>query len=183
MLRPVIMIGCGGSGQKAVRYVRDSVKRQLESKGWKGDFPEAWQFLGIDTLTTMEDPSIPFLPSNDYLSVSLAFNNFQGLHQAMEAKFSPELNPKAFHDLQGWRPNPAQVLVPLKNGAGQLRAVGRSAGVLALQSNVSDRMKLAFTQCAAGGPELAEVSRYLGVEVPPGTQPQDPLTIMIGSMA
>ncbi len=183
MLRPVIMIGCGGSGQKAVRYVRDSVKRQLESKGWKGDFPEAWQFLGIDTLTTMEDPSIPFLPSNDYLSVSLAFNNFQGLHQAMEAKFGSELNPKAFHDLQGWRPNPAQVLVPLKNGAGQLRAVGRSAGVLALQSNVSDRMKLAFTQCAAGGPELAEVSRYLGVEVPPGTQPQDPLTIIIGSMA
>ena len=71
MLRPIIMIGCGGSGQKAVRYVRDSVKRHLEHQGWEGDFPKAWQFLGIDTLTTQEDPSIPFLPNNDYVSVSL----------------------------------------------------------------------------------------------------------------
>lgn len=29
MLRPVIMLGCGGSGQKAVRYVRDAVRRQI----------------------------------------------------------------------------------------------------------------------------------------------------------
>ena len=46
MLRPIIMIGCGGSGQKAVRYVRDSVKRHLEHQGWEGDFPKAWQFIG-----------------------------------------------------------------------------------------------------------------------------------------
>ena len=45
MLRPIIFIGCGGSGQKAVRYVRDSVRRHLEHKGWEGGFPEAWQIL------------------------------------------------------------------------------------------------------------------------------------------
>jgi hypothetical protein len=183
MLRPIIMIGCGGSGQKAVRYVRDSVKRHLEHQGWEGDFPKAWQFLGIDTLTTQEDPSIPFLPNNDYVSVSLAFATYQGLNQAIETKFGLEVNPTAFHDLQGWRPNPSQVVVPLKDGAGQLRAVGRTAGVLALQDYVAKRISYAFSQCSAGGPELTEVSRYLGVNVPPGTPVPDPITIVVGSMA
>lgn len=183
MLRPIIMIGCGGSGQKAVRYVRDSVKRHLEHRGWTGEFPKAWQFLGIDTLTTQEDPSIPFLPSNDYVSVSLKFNTYQGLSQAIDAKFGVDINPTAFRDLQGWRPNPSQVTVPLKDGAGQLRAVGRTAGILALQDHVAKRLGFAFTQCTAGGPELAEVSRHLGVNVPPGTPVPDPITIVVGSMA
>ena len=150
MLRPIIMIGCGGSGQKAVRYVRDAVKRHLEHRGWAGDFPKSWQFLGIDTLTTQEDPSIPFLPSNDYLSVSLNFSKYQDLSQAIDAKFGYEVYPEAFKELQGWRPNPSQVKVPLKEGAGQLRAVGRIAGVLALQDIVRDRIKFAFTECEAG---------------------------------
>ena len=183
MLRPIIMIGCGGSGQKAVRYVRDSVKRHLEHQGWEGDFPKAWQFLGIDTLTTQEDPSIPFLPNNDYVSVSLNFGTYQGLNQAIETRFGLDKNPKACHDLQGWRPNPNQVVVPLKAGAGQMRAVGRAAGVLALQENVAKRVSFAFSQCSAGGPELTEVSRYLGVNVPPGTPVPDPITIVVGSMA
>jgi len=183
MLRPIIMIGCGGSGQKAVRYVRDSVKRHLEHQGWEGDFPKAWQFLGIDTLTSQEDPSIPFLPNNDYVSVSLAYDTYQGLNRAIEAKFGSDVKPQAFRDLQGWRPNPEQVVVPLKDGAAQLRAVGRSAGILALQESVVRRLTHAFTQCTAGGPELAEVCRHLGVPVPPGTLVPNPLTIVVGSMA
>lgn len=183
MLRPIIMIGCGGSGQKAVRYVRDAVKRHLEHRGWAGDFPKSWQFLGIDTLTTQEDPSIPFLPSNDYMSVSLNFNKYQDLSLAIDAKFGLEVYPEAFGELQGWRPNPSQVKVPLKEGAGQLRAVGRIAGVLALQDIVRDRIKFAFTECDAGGPELSEVSRHLGVVVPAGTNVPDPITIIVGSMA
>jgi hypothetical protein len=183
MLRPIIMIGCGGSGQKAVRYVRDAVKRHLEHRGWEDEFPKAWQFIGIDTLTTQEDPSIPFLPQTDYVSVSLKFNTYQGLSQAIDVKFGPDKNPRGFKELQGWRPNPAQVKVPLKEGAGQLRAVGRMAGILALQDSVRERLKYAFTQCEAGGPELSEVSRHLGVQVPSGTTVPDPITIIVGSMA
>ena len=140
MLRPIIMIGCGGSGQKAIRYVRDSVSRHLEHKSWESGFPRAWQFIGIDTLTTQEDPNVPFLPNSDYVSVSLAFSTYQGLNAALEAKFNPANNPTAFRDLQGWRPNPSQVTVPLQEGAGQLRAVGRSAGILALQKSVRERL-------------------------------------------
>ena len=183
MLRPIIMIGCGGSGQKAVRYVRDAVRRRLEHAGWEGEFPQAWQFLGIDTVNIQEDPSIPFLPNNDYVSVSLDFASYQALNNSIETKFGPTTNNDAFRDLVGWRPNPSEVTVPLKEGAGQLRAVGRTAGILALQDVVRQRLKVAFGQCTHGGPELNEVSKRLGISVPPGTPVPDPLTIVIGSMA
>lgn len=184
MLRPIIMIGCGGSGQKAVRYVRDAVRRRLVHAGWENGVPRAWQFIGIDTLTDQEDASIPFLPNNDYVSVSLTFNTYQALNDALEAKFGLQgQKPEAFHDMIGWRPNPSQVNVPLKDGAAQLRAVGRAAGVLALQENVRDRIVYAFGQCAAGGPELVEISQRLGVDVPPGTPTPAPMTMIVGSMA
>jgi len=183
MLRPIIMIGCGGSGQKAVRYVRDAVKRHLEHNGWKGGFPQAWQFLGVDTLTSQEDQTIPPFPAKDYISVSLDFPTFQGLNTALEAQFSPILQPKAFRELQGWRPNPTEVKVPLREGAGQLRAVGRSAGVLALQEIVKERLKFAFTECAAGGPQLVALCKHLSIEVPPGVSVKDPIILIVGSMA
>jgi hypothetical protein len=183
MLKPIIMIGCGGSGQKSVRYVRDAVRRRLMHAGWEGGIPQACQFLGIDTVNTQEDGSIPFLPNNDYVSVSLNFGSFQQLNNAVAAKFGPDINRSAFQDLQGWRPNPNEVTVPLKKGAAQLRAVGRMAGILALQEVVRDRIKFSFSQCAAGGPELTEVSKHLGVNVPPGTPVPDPIVLVIGSMA
>jgi hypothetical protein len=183
MLQPIIMIGCGGSGQKSVRYVRDAVRRRLIHAGWGDEIPQAWQFLAIDTVNTQEDPRIPFLPNNDYVSVALNFTTFQQLNSAIEAKFGVDVNPEAFSDLQGWRPNPTQVHVPLKKGAAQLRAVGRLAGILSLQDLVKNRISYAFQQCAAGGPQLVEVSKHLGVEVPPGTPTPDPIVMVIGSMA
>jgi hypothetical protein len=181
MLKPVIMIGCGGSGQKAVRYVRDAVRRRLLHAGWDGDFPKAWQFIGIDTLTTQEDPSIPFMPATDYLSVSLQYQTFKALDDALGAKFPK--GSAGYREMMGWRPNPSQVMVPLTAGAGQLRAVGRAAGVLALQKDVQQRIIKAFSDCAAGGPQLGEVSQRLGVNVPPGTLTPPPITLIVGSLA
>lgn len=181
MLRPVIMIGCGGSGQKAVRYVRDAVRRRLQHAGWEGEFPESWQFIGIDTLSSQEDPTIPALPANDYISVSLSYTTYANLAAALDAKFPP--GSAGFREMMGWRPNPAHVSVPLQDGAGQLRAVGRAAGVLALQNVVQKRLVTAFSACASGGPILTDISQRLGVTVPPGTPVPQPLTLVVGSMA
>jgi hypothetical protein len=181
MLRPVIMIGCGGSGQKSIRYVRDAVQRHLAHQGWTGDFPRAWQFVGIDTPTKQEDPSVPFLPTSDYISVSLNYDTFAALNGALLSKFPP--HEAAFKELMGWRPSPEEVAVPLSSGAGQLRAVGRAAGVLALQTKAKVRVKHAFDECSAGAAELVQISRLLGVDVPPGAPTPKPITIVVGSMA
>ena len=70
MLRPVIMIGCGGSGQKAVRYVRDVVRRRLEHSGWNGGVPQSWRFIGLDTLNVQESPGE--IPTQEQLDKTLA---------------------------------------------------------------------------------------------------------------
>ena len=182
MLRPVIMIGCGGSGQKAVRYIRDSVRRQLAHSGWTGEFPRAWRFIGLDTLNIQEAPGeIPTMPSTDYLSVSLAFNTYAALDKALLATHGP--GTPGYRELIGWRPEASQVQVPLQAGAGQMRAVGRAAGVVSLATVVRPKIQEAFSECSAGAPELQRVSEHLGVPVPAGTAAPQPLVVVLGSMA
>jgi len=183
MLRPVIFVGCGGSGQKAVRYVRDAVSRRLSHAGWEGNIPEAWQFIGLDTLNIQEAAEkIPPLPASDYLSVSLEFDNFKGLSDALLTRFPK--GSAGFHEMMGWRPNPSEVKVPLRSGAGQMRAIGRCAGAYSLEKIISKKLMDAFGKADAGGPELQRVSEQLmGIQVPPGTSTPDPLVMVLGSMA
>jgi hypothetical protein len=178
------MIGCGGAGNKVVRHARDAVERQLKRTGWDRGVPQAWQFIGIDSNGYLEDPSIPFLPERDFVNLALSISSYQELNFALEDKFGPRgQRLDVFRELVGWRPNPSNVQVPLHHGAGQYRAIGRTVGLLSLQGHLSDRIRLAFGSCDAGGPELLEVSRHLGVDVPLGQPVPNPIVLIVGSMA
>ncbi len=172
MLRPVIMIGCGGSGQKSVRYVRDAVRRHLDHAGWEGGFPRAWQFLGLDTLNMQESPGeIPTLPNDDFKSVALNFVTYPNLYDALKARHG--VTSKGYKELIGWLPARDQVSVPLQAGA----------GIVSLASVVRPKIQEMFTECAAGAPELERVSEFLGVPVPPGAETPAPIVVVLGSMA
>jgi|TARA_B100000315_G_scaffold234148_1_gene247912 hypothetical protein len=177
------MIGCGGSGQKSVRYIRDAVRRKLEHSNWEDGIPNAWQFIGLDTLNIQESPGeIPTMPASDYKSISLAFDTFTDLSLALLA-LHPHHERRGYEELIGWRPLPEHVTVPLRSGAGQMRAVGRAAGVVSLATVVRPRLEEAFGACRSGGPELEQISEHLGIPVPPGTPTPDPLVVVLGSMA
>jgi len=177
------MIGCGGSGQKAVRYIRDAVRRHLEHTNWEGGIPDAWQFIGLDTLNIQEAPGeIPLMPASDYKSVSLEFDTFSDLSNALLA-LHPAHERLGYKELIGWRPQPEHVTVPLKSGAGQMRGVGRAAGIVSLATVVRPRIEEAFGACRSGGADLVQVSEHLGIPVPPGTPTPDPLVVVLGSMA
>ena len=181
MLRPVILIGCGGAGQKTVRYARESVARRLKQAGWDSDFPTSWQFIAIDTNASQEIADVPFLPINDFVNITQSFKSYQDLNSAIEAKFDPSVDPQAFAELQGWRPNPSQIGNPYYRLPPN-RPVGRLL-FAANQRLISKRIEFAFSQCIEGGPELTDVSQHLQVNVPPGTPVPSPLTIIVGSMA
>ncbi|MCY4421810.1 MAG: hypothetical protein OXC06_01935 [Acidimicrobiaceae bacterium] len=182
MLRPVIFIGCGGSGTKAVRYVRDAVRRRLEHRGWDRGMPEAWQFIGLDTLTVQESPTeIPTIPEADFLSLSATFDSYRGLCNALTA--SHPIGRRDARLLCGWLPDPRAVNVPLKDGAGQNRGIGRAAGLLSLEGALLGRLRTAFQRAAAGGPLLREVGTYLGVEAEVGGDAAAPLVTVCSSMA
>ena len=182
MLRPVIMVGCGGSGQKAVRYVRDAVRRHLEHSNWKEGIPRSWQFLAFDTVDSQEAPGeIPTIPAKDYTSIALQFTTYQELDGALMAKFPP--NTPGYKEMIGWRANPRHINVPLTMGAGAIRAVGRAAGILSLNDVVKPKIVNAFTECGSGFPELQRLSQHLGIEVQDGGNSMDPIVVVLGSMA
>ena len=184
MLRPVIFIGCGGSGTKAVRYVRDAVHRRLDDRGWKGAMPDAWQFIGLDTLTVQEDPrEIPEVPASDFLSLSGEFGRYQGLYESLTHKYSADGPTPSARPLCGWLPDPADVRVPLKDGAGMMRGIGRAAGLLALERAVLERLQRAFGLTGSGGPQLREVGSHLGVESELGGAAPETLVVVVSSMA
>ena len=184
MLRPIIMIGCGGAGNKVVRYTRDAVERRLKEAGWDQGVPRAWQFIGIDTGWYQVDSSIPFLPESDFINLAGQFNSYQDIETALQLKFGLQSGgPDVFKELIGWRPNPRDLHVPISAGAGQYRAVGRTVGLTSLQGHLSDRIRFAFGLCDAGGPELLEVSGHLGADVVPGQPVPNPIVLIVGSMA
>ena len=184
MLRPVIFIGCGGSGTKAVRYVRDAVHRRLDDRGWKGGMPDAWQFIGLDTLTVQEDPrEIPEVPASDFLSLSGEFGRYQGLYESLTHKYGADGPTPNARPLCGWLPDPADVRVPLKDGAGQMRGIGRAAGLLALERAVLERLQRAFGLTGSGGPQLREVGSHLGFESELGGAAPETLVVVVSSMA
>ena len=184
MLRPAIFIGCGGSGTKAVRYVRDAVQRRLDHSGWKDGMPDAWQFIGLDTLTVQEDPTeIPEIPAADFISISATVTRYKDLYEALTGKYRADGPIPNARPLCGWLPDPKAVAVPLKDGAGQNRGIGRAAGLLSLEGAVLARLRDAFVRTAAGGPQLHEVGTRLGVESELGGATPEPLVVVISSMA
>ena len=184
MLRPVIFIGCGGSGTKAVRYVREAVLRRLAHRGWDRGVPDAWQFIGLDTLTVQESPTeIPTIPAEDFLSLSANFATYKGLCDALTARHPVGGPSRDARLLCGWLPDPRAVNVPLKDGAGQNRGIGRAAGLLSLEATLLGRLRTAFQRAAAGGPLLREVGDYLGVEAEVGGETAAPLVAVCSSMA
>ena len=184
MLRPVIFIGCGGSGTKAVRYVRDAVLRRLEHRGWARGMPEAWQFIGLDTLTVQESPTeIPTIPAADFLSLSATFDSYRGLQEALTLRYPARGALRNARPLCGWLPDPRSVNIPLKDGAGQNRGIGRAAGLLSLEGALLERLRTAFQRAAAGGPQLREVGTYLGVDAEIGGETAAPLVTVCSSMA
>ena len=57
MLSPLLIIGLGGAGGKTIRAMKQELNRILESSGYTGGIPDAWQFLQIDT--TMDGAYFP----------------------------------------------------------------------------------------------------------------------------
>lgn len=184
MLRPVLMVGCGGSGTKAVRYVRDAVERRLLYHGWDEEFPSAWQFVGVDTLTTQEEPDeIPTLPPEDFISLSSRYNTYGPLHSALLAKHRPDDHQSAYSSLIGWVPSPQKVTIPLADGAGQNRAVGRAAGLATLSDYLTPRLTKAFAQVKNGYGALRQASELLGSKADDGSAMPEPVVVVITSAA
>ena len=181
MLRPFIIIGVGGSGGKTVRALKQSLAAQLESMGWQGGLPEAWQFLHIDSPTAQDGLSFPapLLPQNEYLSLVPNGATYQTVHSAAVDGVSPAYS----RDIHRALPSPSEVSVPVSMGAGAFRAVGRAISAAGLDKMTS-RFKLMVSSALSpdAKSELSDLSDMMQIK-----QKQEaalaPTTIVVSSMA
>lgn len=182
-LAPFLIVGCGGSGVLSVRHIRAEVRARLKARGIE-NLPKAWQFLGIDVVSTMTDLSEASpLPQSDYLKLRPGATTLEGLEEILQATHPIGTPGSGYEELVGWRPEPKELPGSFLLGMSQNRAVGRVVGTVALNgSAIRDRIRDALTSCAAGGPELNALAQQLGVAVG-GLDSPEPIVIVITSMA
>lgn len=126
-MRKFLVVGVGGSGGATIRYLMDQLQADLRARDVQ-QLPAAWQFVQVDVNPVAEQTrglgSIQDL-GGTYVGVSSAGNTFRNVRAAVEDKLA-----RADHleGLLGWSPEPrgAADNIPVSNGAGQFRLVGRS---------------------------------------------------------
>ena len=179
MLSPFLIIGVGGSGGKTIRAMRQTLLRRLRAKGWKGEFPEAWQFLEIDTISTQGGGNFtaPLLPANQFLGLVPQNVDYAGLRNQLIQKM-----PRTEQNLAlgGWIPE--NTAVPIQKGAGQYRTLGRAV-VASQLPQLQQALTRSYSRLSAPGvlEELREVSMKLYGKAE-GQSPE-PMALVISSVA
>jgi len=126
MYKNYFFIGLGGSGGKTLRFLKRDLRKWMDENGAEGDaMPDAWQFLHIDTPTAIDgsglDTSVvPMLEPDEYLGLVNAGVSYPQVQAMLDGD-------QAMHDeIQTWRVEPAAIGVPIGQGAGQFRAIGKT---------------------------------------------------------
>jgi hypothetical protein len=124
MLKPLLIIGVGGSGGKTIRALIQSLQRKMVSAGYDGKIPDAWQFLQIDTTRDGHEFPAPMLDVDSFHQVVPNGQNFTGMLRSITDKGNVMEQQNM---LSGWGVPFAAVNINM--GAGQIRAIGRQAGI------------------------------------------------------
>ena len=179
MFRPFLVVGIGGAGGKTLRAARQALQSKLDLQGWEAGWPEAWQFLHIDSPTTpdgLEFPA-PLLPQEDYLSLVPNGVGYKVIHDKVLGGLGAKLAP----DVQRCLPTPEEVNPPVNLAPGPYRAIGRTL-VMAAMKDIHDKVResLGKMQSTSADAELKEITRLFGAEV---SASQTPTVIVISSVA
>ena len=148
-MKKFLLVGCGGSGGATLRYVMDQLKADLRVHGIS-ELPKAWQFLHVDVPPSPESPegigTIRELGGR-YHSVSSPGNSYPLVATAVENALSPGNH---LRELAGWAPKDKReaAFVPVTNGAGQYRAIGRMLTLTDL-SDIKAAMERAWEELQA----------------------------------
>lgn len=156
MLRPLLVIGAGGSGGKTIRSMKQALLRRLETVGYTKGLPAAWQFLQIDTTRDGVDFPAPMLPDDEIHLVVKSSDNFS---RVLSRITNTGTLPEQQEMLSGWGiPRSA---IDIRQGAGQTRAIGRQAGVSNSDQTLDAiRKAIAKLQGPTVEAELTEIGRH-----------------------
>lgn len=175
MLRPLLIIGVGGSGGKTIRSMRQSLERKFLAAHYPEKLPRAWQFLQIDTTRDGEDFPAPMLDIENFHQVVPPGTDFNEMRDSITQRGDVSEQQKM---LAGW--GIAHSDVNLQQGAGQTRAIGRMAGVadsLGIVKAISNSISKMDDPLAFA--ELEKLANALKLSTPS----KEPMALIIASVA
>lgn len=164
MLRPLLLIGLGGSGGKTLRAIKQVLQQNLEAAGYSGGIPAAWQFLQIDTTYTQGDSGFPtpMLAAQEFYSIVPHGIHSDDLLSAIE-NATPQDKRQSI--LAGW--GVPSKPIPINTSPSQKRADARQAGIPRLSATLQ---AIARSEARINGnnalAELIEVSKVLNFGLP-----------------
>ena len=175
MLRPLLIIGVGGSGGKTIRAMKQSLERKFLAAHYSGGIPKAWQFLQIDTTRDGETFPAPMLDFDEFHQVVPAGCDFYEMRDSITQRGDNSDQQKM---LAGWGIQHSDV--NLQQGAGQTRAIGRMAGIadsLGIKKAIEDSISKMNDPLALA--DLEKLSNKLNLAVPSN----EPTAFIIASVA
>ncbi|MFY9262416.1 MAG: hypothetical protein GX483_01060 [Actinomycetaceae bacterium] len=144
-MRKILFIGAGGSGAATLQYTMDQIAADLKARGAGDQIPLSWQFLVVDAplneegfgqggFRTVREYNEGAREVGAYCSIGTV-QNFETVAANILNKLTryAQLNPESrdvASDFASWLPNNSSDMnnintIPLSDGAGQFRTVGR----------------------------------------------------------
>jgi hypothetical protein len=145
--RRMLFVGLGGSGGKALRYLKRDFTEWCTTRGWFDadlmeqqytDLPYGVQFLNIDTPATQDGlaKNEPLLSDEEYRGLVSDGMTMRSLMAQVDA------GDLGGESLVGWRVSP-NTKVPVTTAGGQMRGIGRSIS-RAYAASVHDALEAAL---------------------------------------
>ena len=182
MLSKFLFIGLGGSGGKTLQFLHQNLELKLKSLGH--EMPKGWQFIWIDVPSTPDllDPGtgVKPLPSKYYVPLSGDGLRYNQIDKALLQNRGGEL----FQEMAQWSPDPSTVAVPISDGAGQFRAIGRLV-TMSKYEEIGYKIDQAMREMEGAGVEgeLKKIAKSLNYKPDDSSQTRKPQVVLISSLA
>ena len=182
MLSKFLFIGLGGSGGKTLQFLHQNLELKLKSIG--KEMPKGWQFLWIDVPSTPDllDPGtgVKPLPNKFYVPLSGDGLRYNQVDQALLQNQGGDL----YEEMAQWSPDPSTVTVPISDGAGQFRAIGRVV-TMSKYEDIGYKIDQAMREMEGAGvdDELKNIARSLNYKIDDGEKTRYPQVVLVCSLA